>query len=947
MKPYYRLLPVLAVAGGSYLSAQTAVPASARVLPPIPYTQFTLPNGLRVIMHEDHSVPIVAVNVWYHVGSKNETPGKTGFAHLFEHMMFQGSKNYDDDFFRPLQTIGGTLNGSTNVDRTNYFEVVPSNYLERALFLEADRMGGLLEALTEAKLANQRDVVKNEKRQNYDNRPYGLVGARIAELLYPASHPYHWLTIGALEDLTAASMTDVKSFFRRFYTPNNASLVIAGDINRALVRALVTKHFGPIPRGPAINRVVAPQPMLEREVRATMHDQVSLPRLHMVWHTVPQFSPDDAALDILASILAGGKSSRLDRALVYDRQTAQVVSANHISRELAGTLQITVTPKRGASLDSIESVLKAEIARLTAAPPTREEVDRAYNVREAGFVYGLQTVQGKSDRMNGYATFRGLPGFFEQDLARYRAVTPADVQRVARRYLADRRLVLTVLPGARDAARPARVAGAADDGSIGSGGVAPPEAPRNAAAAARAEASLPKGTAPPRFSLPQIQRRTLVNGLDVLVVEHHELPVVTLNLVVKSGSASDPAGRAGLANAVASLLDEGTATRSAIDISEQLAAIGAQLSTAAAWDATTLTLTALTRHSDAALRIFSDVLLNPAFADAEVERFRTSRLTALAQRRDDATAISGVVYPAILYGAEHPYGRPSQGDEASTRALSAADVRSFYAANFLPNNATLIVVGDVRPDDVVAKLEQSLAGWKAGVVAPVKVDPPSPRAGSAIYIVDRPGAAQSVINIGHVGVARSSPDYFPLLVLNNLLGGQFMSRVNLNLRENKGYTYGARTSFDYRRGAGPFAATAGVQTAVTRESVAEFLKELRGIRGAIPVTEEELANAKRGLTLGFPRSFETPAQIAARLADVALYGLPPDYFDNYVANIERVTVADISRVANAAIDPSRLAILVVGDRKVIEPALRTFAGLADTITILDSDGRPVVEARAP
>lgn len=929
---------VICLAAAPQATAQTASPA--RVLPGIPHTEFTLPNGLRVILHEDHSTPIVAVNVWYHVGSKNETPGRTGFAHLFEHMMFQGSRNYDDDFFRPLQTVGGTLNGSTNVDRTNYFEVVPSNYLERALFLEADRMGGLLEALTEAKLANQRDVVKNEKRQNYDNRPYGLASARIAELLYPSEHPYHWLTIGALEDLTAASMNDVKGFFRRFYTPNNASVAIAGDINPQQARALVTKHFGPIPRGPATNRVVAPQPVIAKEIRATMQDQVALPRLYIVWHTVPEFSTDDAALDVLSAILASGKSSRLNRALVYDLQIAQDVSAGHFSRELAGTLQITVTPKRGASLDSIEAVVTREVARLAAEPPAREVVERVYNGREAAFVYGLQTVQGKSDRMNGYATFRGIPGYFEQDLARYRAVTPADVHRVARRYLTDKRLVLTVVPGARDSGAPTVVA-AGTGGDVGSATVAPADARSNSAAGARAEAALPPGGPPPRFSLPQIQRRQLTNGLDVLVVEHHELPVVTINLVVKSGSAADPADRAGLANAVANLLDEGTATRSAIDISEQLAAIGAQLSTTAGWDASTLTLTTLTRHADAALGIFSDVLLNPAFADAEVSRFRASRLTALAQRRDDATAISGVVYPAILYGSNHPYGRPAQGDEASTRALAPADIRAFYAARYLPNNATLIVVGDVRPEEIVAKLEQSLGGWKAGVPSTVRLDAPSMRDRSVIYVVDRPGAAQSVINIGHVGVARSSPDYFALLVLNHILGGQFLSRVNMNLRENKGYTYGARTSFDYRQGAGPFAAAAGVQTAVTKESIAEFLKELRGIRGDIPVTTEELDNAKRGLTLGFPRGFETPAQIAGRLTDVALYGLPPDYFDNYVANIERVSLADITRVANATIDPARLAILVVGDRKVIEPGLRALEGIGTTVTFLDSEGRPV------
>jgi len=947
MKTCSRLLLTAVAVSGTLAPTAFAQPISARTtLPPIPYTQFVLPNGLRVVLHEDHSTPIVAVNVWYHVGSKNEVPGRTGFAHLFEHMMFQGSKNYDDDYFRPLQSVGATLNGSTNADRTNYFEIVPSNYLERALFLEADRMGGLLEALTEAKLANQRDVVKNEKRQNYDNRPYGLVGARIAELLYPSDHPYHWLTIGALEDLTAASMEDVKGFFRRFYTPNNASLVIAGDFNPDHARALVRKHFGPIPRGPSVNRIVARQPVIEKESRVTMQDQVTLPRLYMVWHSVPEYSADDAALDVLAAILAQGKTSRLYRALVYDAQIAQDVSAGNNSREIAGTLQITATPKRGASLDPIEAIINRELGRIAAEPPSQEEVDKVNNAREAGYIYSLQTVGGKSDRMNAYATFRGNPGFFEQDLARYRGVKPSDVQRVARKYLTDKRLVLTVLPGAREAARRTAIA-APEDESAAPARTISVDTKSDPSAAARAEAALPGPGTAPRFTLPQLQRRKLANGLDILIVEHHELPVVTMNLVVKSGSASDPANRTGLANAVANLLDEGTATRSALDISEQLSAIGAQLGTSANWDASNVTLTTLTKHTDAALDIFSDVLLRPAFADAELARFRASRLTALAQRRDDATAIAGVIYPSILYGANHPYGRLAQGDEASTKALTAADLRAFYSANYLPNNSSLIVVGDVRPDEIVARLERALGVWKPGTVPGVRLDAPAPREKTVIYLVDKPGAAQSVINIGHVGVARSSADYFPLLVLNTILGGQFMSRVNLNLRESKGYTYGARTVFDYRRGAGPFSASAGVQTAVTKESVAEFLRELRGIRGDIPVTESELETAKKSLTLGYPRTFETPAQIGARLADIALYGLPDNYFNNYVGSIEQVKLADISRVANAAIDPSRLAILVVGDRKVIEPGLRSLDGLGDTITLLDVEGRPLSEARQP
>src|SRR5688572_27854123 len=365
-----------------------------RTLPPIPYTQFTLPNGLRVILHEDHSTPIVAVNVWYHVGSKNEVAGRTGFAHLFEHMMFQGSKNYDSDFFGPLQQAGGSLNGSTNADRTNYWEVVPSNFLELAVFMEADRMGGLLEAMTEAKLANQRDVVKNEKRQNYDNRPYGLAGARIAEILYPASHPYHWLTIGSLEDLTAASMDDVKAFFRRYYTPNNASLVIAGDFSPADARRYVQKYFGPIKRGPDVTVPVVAQPVLNGTVRQGMEDRVSAPQITMVWHTVPALTADEAPLVVLAAVLGQGRNSRLYKSLVYDKQIAQNANAFNSGRELAGTFQITAIPRRGVSVDSLEAEINREIAAIIAAPPAQSDLQRAYNASEAQFVYSLQTVGG-------------------------------------------------------------------------------------------------------------------------------------------------------------------------------------------------------------------------------------------------------------------------------------------------------------------------------------------------------------------------------------------------------------------------------------------------------------------------------------------------------------------------------------------------------------------------
>ena len=993
---------------------QTNTRTETTVLPPINYTEFTLPNGLRVIFHEDRSTPIVAVNVWYHVGSKNEVPGRTGFAHLFEHMMFQGSLHHDKDFFLPLQEAGGSLNGSTNTDRTNYWEVVPSNFLELALWLESDRMGHLLEALSEEKLANQRDVVKNEKRQNYDNRPYGLVGAKIAETIYPKNHPYHWLTIGSLDDLTAATREDVSEFFRRYYTPNNASLVIAGDFNPKEARAMVEKYFGPIKRGPEVKPMNVQQPVIEKEMRLNMEDRVSLPRVYMTWFSVPQWSKDDAALDTLGTILTGGKGSRLYRSLVYERQIAQDVSAFNNSRELAGQFQITATLKqpgktpeeRAAKLKELEDAINAELEKLKNEPPTPEELERAYNARESAFIYGLQTVGGfggKSDQLNMYAVFLKKPGYFQQDLDRYRQVTAADVSRVAKNYLSDKRLVLTVTPrprgattgqpvpegpaqaiaspaqqtsGAQTGAAPAtqqqagatpvqpsaatttpqqqadRPAGAqaqtkTESSATAPAGATPPatQAQGKAQAQARDKSALgglyvqPKPKPDPTFRLPAIQRRKLSNGLEVVVVEQHELPVVSMNLVLKTGAAADPQDKAGLANLTAALLDEGTKTRDALQISNELAAIGARLGTGADWDLTGVSLLTLKRHLGRALSIYSDVITNASFPEKELQLQRATRLAQLLQRKDDASAIANVVYASLLYGRNHPYGHPAIGDEASVRAITNEDVKRFYETYYRPNNAAIIVTGDVTMDEIAPQLEKAFANWKQGDVPTVNIQTPPVRERAGIYLVDKPGAAQSVLMIGQIGQPRTTPDFFPLLVLNTLLGGQFTSRVNMNLREDKGYTYGARTSFDYRRGNGPFMATAGVQTAVTKESVMEFIKELNGVRGGRPITAQELEFAKQAIIRGYPRGFETPDQISSRLTDVILYGLPDDYFNNYIARVRAVTLEDVNRAANRYLDPSKMAILVVGDRRVIEPGLRSLTDVAESITVLDAEGR--------
>lgn len=924
---FYALLAIFSIiASPISLLAQS----KSGSLPQVKYEEFRLKNGLRVIMHIDRSVPIVAVNVWYHVGSKNEVPGRTGFAHLFEHMMFQGSKNYDDDYFKPLQEAGATINGSTNADRTNYFEVLPSNFLELALFMEADRMGGLLEAMTQEKLDNQRDVVKNERRQRYDNQPYGTAFEKISELMYPKDHPYSWTTIGSLKDLTAASMDDVKAFFRQYYVPNNATLVIAGDFDPAQAKKWVEKYFGPIPAGSEIPRPNPPQPKLDKEIRATYEDAVQLPRLYMVWHTVPLKHKDKPALDLLATILSFGRGSRLQSKLIYERQLSQDVFAAHPSREIAGLFQIVSTARPGKSLNDIEQEIKNQLERIKKEAPTEEELARALNQAELSIISGLQTVLSKADALNENAVFYGNPDRFAEELEEYRRVTPADISRVAEQYLTDKLLVMSIVPGKKPASQ--NITGEENK---------PTSTPGKKAEKKNLNANLPKPGPDPRFSLPKIEKQRLSNGLEVWMVRKPELPLVSMNMVFKTGATSDPIDRAGLALLTADLLDNGTKTRSAVDIANQIQSLGANLLTAAGWDDSRVSAFTLSKNLDKVLDIFADVITNPVFPESELETVRRRLLIGFLQRKDNPNLISDVAYNSLLYGKNHPYGKPINGYENTIRAITRDDIQRFYSSYYRPNNAVLIAVGDIDKKTLIPKLEKAFSEWKPAEIPKESVPTNAQFDKPGIYIVDRPGAAQSVISIGHIGVARNNPDYIPLIVMNSILGGQFSSRVNMNLREDKGYTYGARTSWSFRRGPGPFAASADVQTAVTKEAVVEFLKELNGIRGSIPVTKQELEYNKQSIIRRYPQGFETISQIANQLSILFIHDLPDSYFNEFIQKVNAVTIEDVNRVAQKYIQPEKMAILIVGDRKVIEPELKKIEGWGQKITYLDPEGNPI------
>lgn len=911
----------------------------------IAFEKFTLSNGLEVILHEDHTVPVTSVNVWYHVGSQNEEADRTGFAHLFEHIMFKGSKHHNREYFMPLQEVGASVNGSTTNDRTNYYENVPAEYLELALWLESDRMGYLLDALDQTSFDVERDVVKNERRQSYENRPYGLAGQEIRKALYPPNHPYHWQTIGSQEHLDAASLDDVKAFFRRFYNPNNASLAIAGDIDPAETKALVQKYFGDLPPGPPLPRIQRWLPRLDDEVRLELEDRVQLQRIYFAWVGPPRFDPDQAPLDILVSILGEGHTARLYRTLVYDKQLAREVNAHYGAMEIAGELRLDASVTPGGSVEAVERALLSEVERMQDEPPTAEEIERAMNRLEARRVRALESVGGfggRANLLNHYNVFAGDPGRLNEDFERYAQVTPADVQRVARTYFGSGRVRLVVSPAEA---------------------VAP--------AATQIDRTQQPGPGRVRsFRPPVPERLKLSNGLDLLVVERCEVPTIAAAVYFPGGAVTDPADRPGLASLTARLLTEGTRSRDSMRIADESEFIAARLSVSTHRESVLASTEVLTQHWPKALDLLADVLANPVYPEREVERIRKERITDLRRLKDDASAIADRVANGTLYGRETPQGHPSSGRESTIAEITRDELIAHHARSFTGARPSFLLVGDISAQDAARQLEAAFSTWRAngtlgngreagnhGTPSPLMGEggggnSPSSLMGegggggaspqatqpTTIYLVDKPGAAQSVISAGQLTVPRVNPDYLPLVVMNMAFGGQYTARLNMNLREDKGYTYGYRSRFDWRLGQSNFAAGGSVQTAVTKEALLETLKEFRDLVGDRPVSADEFEKGRLGLIRGYPPTFETPGQILSRLYELVHYGLPDDYFTRQVAGLEAVTLADVHRAAAEYVDPNALAIVVVGDRAVIEPGLRE---LGVPIVHLDFEGLPL------
>ena len=703
-------------------------------IPELKFQKFTLANGLEVILHEDHATPIVGVNVWYHVGSKDERPGRTGFAHLFEHMMFQGSKHFDKVYFGPIQSVGGRLNGSTAMDRTNYWETVPSNYLELALWMESDRMGFLLPAMTQAKLDNQRDVVKNERRQSYENRPYGLVHETILAALYPPDHPYSWPTIGSMKDITEASREDIADFFRRYYHPANASLCIAGDFDPAEAKRLVEKYFGPIPAGP---KVVHPKPWtpeLKEEKRIHMTDRVGLARVYIVWPTPRHFTPEDAALDVLGHVLAGGKTSRLYRALVREKQIAQDVQAYQDGQELTSEFAIVATIRPGHTIAEVEAAIAEELDRIKAEPPTAEEMERAVNTFEARLVRSLESVSefgGRADRLNLYNTYTGDPGYMAKDFGRYGRVDAAQVTQMAKQFLGPGRVVVEVVPGSEVSIR-AQSAGSGRSGPRTDGHRAPlarlgrragvrglaarRRSPRKAPAASRCRRAPPnrssacRPSSGPRFPTACNCCWSRSTNCRWSICTSFSPPAAPVTAKQAPG----------LAEMTAAVWDEGTAKRSAEEIASQLGGMGASLSVSADWDTTSVRLFSLKRHLPKALDIFADVLRGPSFPEQELHRQQIAALGRLTQIRNEPTVLASMAATQLLYGYDHPYGHPQWGNPAIIKGLKPADLKRFYETHMRPEQAAVIAVGDVALDELKQQLEASLGTWKSASPAPAE-----------------------------------------------------------------------------------------------------------------------------------------------------------------------------------------------------------------------------------
>lgn len=942
---YLSMLAVCLVAGAA--SAQTKlvekVTRQGKELL-IPYEKYVLPNGLTLVVHEDHSDPIVHVDVTYHVGSAREEIGKSGFAHFFEHMMFQGSDHVaDDEHFKIVTESGGTLNGSTNRDRTNYYETLPSNQLERALWLEADRMGFLLDAVTQKKFEIQRATVKNERGQNYDNRPYGLAGEVVSKNLFPYGHPYSWLTIGYIEDLNRVNVNDLKNFFLRWYGPNNAVLTVGGDVTPKQVVALTEKYFGSIPRGPEVTKTQVPAAILTSDRYVSYEDNVRFPMLQIVFPTVPNYHPDEAPLDALAEILGGGKNSLFYKNLVKTQLAVQA-NASHPSSELAGQLTMTVLPFPNKRLDSTEAVVRQTLAEFERRGVTDDDIAQFTATREAQLIDGLASVSGKVSQLAAYQTYLGNPNYLPQEFKRYRSVTKADIMRVYNQYVKGKNAVLlTVYPKGK-----AEIVAKPDNYTVSTVGYQAPDYGYKGLTYAKAKDSFDRGLKPgpgpnPTLKVPPFWTDKLPNGLKVIGTRNDEIPTVTMLFSIKGGhllSANDPS-KAGIAQLTAALMNEATQRYSNEELNTKLEKLGASIDIRASTEEINVSVESPTKNIDSTLALVEEKLLRPKFAADDFERLKKQQLELIASQSTQPVVIANKAYNKLLYGAGNIRAVPVSGTTKTVETITLDDVKAFYQNSLSPSVTNLVIVGDVEQASVVPKLA-FLNKWAAKPVAMPKPAVARKIDKTRIYLIDKEKAAQSEIRIGYLTDLPydATGEFYRTGLVNYMLGGAFSSRINMNLREDKGWTYGARSGFSSTKTPGPFTAQAGVKAAATDSSVVEFIKEMKNY-SQTGITDQELTFVKSSLGQVDALRYETSLQKAFFLSRIIEYDLPKNFVEQQAEILRTITKAQVDAIAKKRLPVSNMIITVVGNKELVKPGL---SRLGYEVVELDKEGEPVTAA---
>ncbi len=881
------------------------------------YERFTLDNGLRVIVREDRKAPVVAVSMWYHVGSRNEPPGQTGFAHLFEHLMMNGSEHYDGEWFEPLQRVGATnVNGTTSLDRTNYFQTVPTPALDLVLWMESDRIGHLLNAVTEEKLDNQRAVVQNEKRQR-DNEPYGRVDYNLYAGLFPSGHPYRHLPFGSMEDLDAAALKDVHQWFRDYYGPNNAVLVLAGDIDVATARRKVERFFGDIPGGPDIDTFEAWMPPRTSNTHEIQHDEVPAVAVHRAWVVPGRSTRERALLDLAAAVLGRGRNARLYLDLIRDRRRASSVGTNMGPYELASVFELSVrlNPGEPASVagESIDRVLGA----LLEEGPTEDELQRAVSGINARLVRELEPVDGQASTLAEGELYAGDPLFIEQYLKWINEATTDEVRDATRAYLSTGWHQVDVVPAGRYANSESVV-----DRSTG-----PPEVPSDM----------------PTLRFPAVRTGRLANGVEVLVAERSAVPVVELSMQFDAGYAADVGGKLGAAAFATTMLGTGTTNRDALQIAAEEERLGADLSVGSDLDASWVSLSALKSELEASIGLWADVIRNATFEQEELDRLRGRRMAVIAQEKAQPFGLALRLLPPAVYGTGHAYGVPftGSGTEASIASITRDDLVDFRSRWLRPDNAKIFVAGDTTLEAIVPMLDEVLGDWNPpGAVRPSKnisevALPTAPR----VILIDLPGSPQSLIFAGHLAPPLGSERDLALEAMIDVLGDEFTSRINMNLREDKGWAYFTDAQFVDAKGQRLFVALAPVQADRTGDALAELIRELDAIRGPRPITDVERTRVVAGLTRGLPGRFETVDAVLSSLVTSDRYGRPLDYPATLTERYQALRVEDLQSAASDVVQPDSLTWLIVGDLRAIRDQVEA-AGIAP-IEVWNVDGEPV------